>query len=141
MKNFALLFFCLFITSQAWSFVPVHDDEKNEPSTTLKERLVEKVKSSDLYQQAELLFNPDRREQSEKNTLNLLAGIFGISSILLGAFLPGLGLALGLAGLVLGILGLSRKQGLEGLGITGIVIGALWILITTLAIILIIALF
>lgn len=140
MKNFALILLCLFISNMAWSIAPAHElDKKNHPAK--KERkIIKKIKSTDIYQQAESLFKAGRRDGDEKNTLNLLAGIFGISSLLIGAFVPGLGFALGLAGLVLGIMGVSRGQGLEGLGITGIVAGALWIIVSMLVILLVIAL-
>jgi hypothetical protein len=65
------------------------------------------------------------------DTLNLLAGIFGISAFVLSfiPFLGLLGLPLAISAIVLGAIGLSRGGGKRGWGITGIVLGALALLI------------
>lgn len=64
-------------------------------------------------------------------TLNLLSGIFGISAFLLSfiPFLGLLGLPLAITAIVLGAIGLSKGGNKKGWGITGIVLGALALLI------------
>lgn len=68
---------------------------------------------------------------ANSDTLNLLAGIFGISAFVLSfiPFLGILGLPLAIAAIVLGAIGLSKGGGKRGWGITGIVLGALALLI------------
>jgi hypothetical protein len=67
----------------------------------------------------------DDEHYSDKSLLNILS--FGASILTLAAIILGLGaivaVPLSIAAVVLGFLGLHKRQRLEGLGITGLVLG------------------
>lgn len=74
------------------------------------------------------------------DTLALIAMVAGIAGIVLLWALPGLGLLLGLGALILGAVSL-RNTNKRGMAITGIILGALSILIGLLLVIFVAALF
>lgn len=76
----------------------------------------------------------EANEKSNKKTWSLLSLIFGASSLFVIWFVGVLGLLLGVAGVVFGIIGLKKEKA-KVMAIIGIVLGGLLVLLTALLLI------
>lgn len=76
----------------------------------------------------------EANEKSDKKTLSLIALISGASSLIVIWLLPVLGLLLGIAGIIFGIIGL-KKENAKVMAILGIVFGGILVLLTALLLI------
>lgn len=111
---------------------------KKKMSFVQKVKAVSQLKklSKQLSKNSATAANP----KGNADTLALIAMIAGIAGIVLLWALPGLGLLLGLGALILGAVSL-RNTNKRGMAITGIILGALSILIGLLLVIFVAALF
>ncbi len=145
MKNilFFLLTIFLFQTS-AFGAIPIDNTETSQHTTVRQKkptRLTSVVKKYQLRLAKQL--NKPHAETTDRQALfNWLAfgcGILTIGTMMAGLFLPAI--VLSIASVILGIVGLSRRERLRGLGIAGMALGGGFIILVILAIFLLFALF
>ncbi len=149
-KLIVLISLVFFIPCISFAAIPIKDIKVNSYKIEkdvvnpieLTESHVKSRKIDRIFKKVFKKVEPEKRAKSDRNILNVLS--FVSSALAIIALIVGGGLLtipLSIAGVILGIIGLSKRQRLEGLGIAGVILGGGILILTVLLISLIISLF